>query len=159
MKLFVLGIENKKIYSIIKLIMIINKEVVFIRNTKQKELIMQILSNDKSHPSIKDIYKKVRVIDERIGQATVYRNINQLVNMGKIKKISINGDCFHYDSNLNNHCHFVCKSCNQIIDIFDEELYECIKNVSQNHHVTVEEYEVIFRGYCEKCKKLLRGDS
>ena len=42
-------------------------------------------------------------IDSTIGQATVYRNVNKLVNSGEIKRLSPNSEIDHYDGDNTNH--------------------------------------------------------
>ena len=52
------------------------------RNTKQKEIILDILKDKENmfHPSAGDLVKLVLDAYPSIGQATVYRNINKLVD-------------------------------------------------------------------------------
>lgn len=140
--------------------MIISKEVIIIRNTKQKELILQVLNNDKSHPTIKDIYDQVHALDNKIGQATVYRNVNKLVNVGEVRRLKFDDDSVHYEEYENNHCHFICNSCNRIIDILDDEISIPVDKISSNYNIEIEECEITFHGECDECKNmLLRGNS
>ena len=59
------------------------------RNTKQKEIILDILSKKENmfHPTAQDLVKLVLDANPTIGQATVYRNINKLVEEGILLKI------------------------------------------------------------------------
>ena len=52
------------------------------RNTKQKEIILEILKEKENmfHPTAGDLVKLVLDTYPSIGQATVYRNINKLVD-------------------------------------------------------------------------------
>lgn len=114
-------------------------------------MILKVLLNDKTHPTIKEIYNKVHYLDPSIGQATVYRNVNKLVSVGKLKKLSINSEIDRYDGNVNNHYHFICTSCNIIIDILDEVIFP-VENIIKDHNVSVEECDIILYGKCDKCK-------
>ena len=51
------------------------------RNTKQREVIIDILSKKENmfHPTAQDLVRLVLESNPTIGQATVYRNINKLV--------------------------------------------------------------------------------
>lgn len=115
-------------------------------------MILKVLVNDKSHPTIKEIYNKVNLIDSSIGQATVYRNINKLVSSGKIKKLSANGQIDHYDGDMSNHYHFICTLCDKIIDIFDMDIKLPIKNIEKNKGFTIDNYDVVLYGKCDSCK-------
>ena len=90
------------------------------RNTKQKEDILKIIKNTKTHPTMKEIYELVKEINPTIGQATVYRNINKLTEDGNVVRIlDPNNEC-HYDGDISQHSHFICTNCHKIIDIFDD---------------------------------------
>lgn len=110
---------------------------------------MKVLVNDKTHPTIKEIYDKVHLYYPGIGQATVYRNVNKLVENGLIRRISIDNDVDHYDGDTSNHYHFLCTTCNKIIDIFDKKDIS-IGNILKD--CTIEKTEVILYGKCSNCR-------
>ena len=51
-----------------------------IRNTKQKHIILDILNDNRIHPTIYEIYELAKQKYPSIGQATIYRNVNKLVD-------------------------------------------------------------------------------
>lgn len=112
-----------------------------------------MLEHDKTHPTTKELYNKVHKIDSSIGQATVYRTVNKLVELGKIKKLSINNDVDHYDGDISNHYHFICNTCNRIIDIFDDTFAIDLDKVNKNINVSIKNYDIILYGECDKCVK------
>lgn len=115
-------------------------------------MILKVLVNDKTHPTIKDIYNKVHQIDPSIGQATVYRNVNKLVDNGEVKRLSTNGEVDHYDGDMSNHYHFICTECNQIIDIFGYELKLPLNNIKKDHGISIDNFDIVLYGKCDKCK-------
>lgn len=121
------------------------------RNTKQKEIILKTIKSDKSHPTIKEIYEKVKLIDPSIGQATIYRNINKMVDDGIVLKLKVNTNTYRYDGNTNTHHHFLCKQCNNIIDIFDEEEI-LIKDLENKYSININKCYIYLEGICDKCK-------
>lgn len=124
------------------------------RNTKQKELIFDILKDDKTHPTIQEIYKKAKVLDQKIGQATVYRNVNTLVEEHKILKLpSTDKDANHYDGNCTPHDHLLCKKCGKIVDLYDNNYNEIIQKISNKHFVKIYKMTVIFEGICGECNE------
>ena len=53
--------------------MIINKRVLMKRrNTRQRQLILDTLVDNPTHPTIQELYQNVIKKDNTIGQATVY---------------------------------------------------------------------------------------
>lgn len=116
-------------------------------------MILKVLINDKSHPTIKEIYNKVHLLDSTIGQATVYRNVNKLVNIGKLKKLSINSEVERYDGDTSNHYHFICTSCNKIIDIFENNMKLPVQSIEKEYNISIDTCDIILYGKCNNCLK------
>ena len=122
------------------------------RNTKQKQIILEVLKNDKTHPTIKEIYNKVNKIDSNIGQATIYRNINKLVADGEILKIKIDNNLDRYDGNISNHLHFLCNKCLKIYDIFETN-DSFINSIENKYNLKINNSEIYLEGICSSCKE------
>lgn len=115
------------------------------RNTRQKNLILKIVDNGHDHLDAYGIYELCKKEMPNISLGTVYRNLSNLSNENRIKKIKIDG-IDRYDKNIP-HCHFVCDRCNNIIDIFDYNFND-IELIDGN---LVDDYEIKFKGICKKC--------
>lgn len=123
------------------------------RNTKQKELILNIL-NQKTHPTIQDIYSYAKIKYPNIGQATIYRNVNRLVEEGKIVKLpNSDNESYHYDTNVLPHDHLICKNCGKIIDIFDNNYDEILDKIEKNNSIKIDKIVVLLEGNCASCQK------
>ena len=129
-----------------------------IRNTKQKQVILEALKKNKLHPTIQELYQDVLDIDESVGQATVYRNVNRLVEEGKIIKIPTTLGIDHYDADINPHYHLYCEECEKIYDIFDEDYYKLTKRVENEYQVKINKGIILFEGICSKCYKERRNN-
>lgn len=134
--------------------MIINKgDVMNSRNTKQKQIILDTLCCDKTHPTMYQLCDKIleKNPDCGMGQATVYRNINRLVKEGSVRKISLLNEVDHYDGDISEHYHLICKKCGKIKDIFDDELISHLEKIKKNHHIVIDHYQILFEGVCKTC--------
>lgn len=109
--------------------------------------------SDKTHPTMKGLYEKVHKVDSTIGQATVYRNINKLVESNDIKKLSIKNEIDHYDGDLSNHYHFICTSCNKIIDIFDVNIDIPKETINKKYNIVIDASDILLYGKCKDCIK------
>ena len=122
------------------------------RNTKQKQLILEVIKKEKNHPTISDLYEEVKEVDPSVGQATVYRNVNKLLDEGKIKRI-ITDSGIRYDCDCNNHYHLECSKCGKIMDIYDDKYMKLIRRMEEEYSVKIEDCTVLFKGICDKCLK------
>lgn len=125
------------------------------RNTKQKELILDVMRHNKNHPTIAEIYSLVKKIDPTIGQATVYRNVKKYVETGKLYVVKTIGGIDHYDY-TKDHVHFECIGCGRLIDIMDDDLFTELKSRFKTRNEKISSYQVSIQGYCEEC---MRGNN
>lgn len=117
------------------------------RNTKQKDLILNIVQNSYEHLDAYEIYEEAKKTINNISLGTVYRVLKTLEDTNKIKKFKVN-EMYRYDGFTKKHHHFICNKCNKIIDIDDTfDLKFNLKNLEVN------DYEIIFTGLCEECRK------
>lgn len=85
--------------------------------SKQRELILKVLSENVVHPTADFVYEIIKKEMPNISLATVYRNLNQLAANGMIKKAEGLDGSVHFDCNTHPHYHFICNRCNKIYDI------------------------------------------
>lgn len=121
------------------------------RNTIQKELVLQAVKDLRKHLTADEIYQYIIESHPSVGKGTVYRNLNILVEEGKIRKIEIpNGsDCF--DFTLKEHYHVRCICCGNVSDVDMEVLPDLKNNILDLHGMRFIDYDILFRGICEKC--------
>ena len=120
------------------------------RNTWQKEVILNALKSNKVHPTINELYEIIKK-EHNIGKATVYRNINEMVDEGKVQKISSSDTC-HYDGDTSNHCHLICKECKKIVDIFDRNVNNLINTIEKEQDIEINQMHIVINGLCSLCK-------
>jgi Fe2+ or Zn2+ uptake regulation protein len=119
--------------------------------------VWEAVTNATDHPNAEQIYERIVEKHPSISRATVYRNLNSLVEEGKVKRIRVLGGPDHFDRTLGNHYHIQCIYCKRVDDI---ELFEDINLSEQNvdtNGYTLESYEIVFNGICPECKKNMRA--
>ena len=110
---------NRKIYDIILSDNKLDERSLTVearRNTRQRALIYQLVSDDRTHPTAEDIYKKARALDSTISLGTVYRNLGKLSDEGMVLRIQTPEGPDHFDFNLSGHYHFCCRMCGKVAD-------------------------------------------
>ena len=85
--------------------------------SRQRELIYHSLETRKDHPTAEELYLDLKEKMPEIGIATVYRNLSDLCQKGKIIKIKSKYGPDRFDGNFMPHIHFQCEQCNNIVDI------------------------------------------
>ena len=85
--------------------------------SRQRNIILDIMKNTYQHPTAEEVYEEAKKVLPEIGIATIYRNLNQLVEIGSIKRISLGNGNDRYDGHLEEHYHLICKCCGRLQDI------------------------------------------
>lgn len=67
------------------------------RNSRQRQLILDVMRGEGIHMNAEQVYQKVKEADPSIGIATVYRNLNLLSELGEIQKFQDRSAGFMYE--------------------------------------------------------------
>jgi Fur family transcriptional regulator, ferric uptake regulator len=90
---------------------------MFLRNTRQRQVILEELRKLDSHPTAAALYAIVRNRLPKISLATVYRNLETLNQLGIVQKLEFGGNEARYDGMVANHDHIRCVQCGKLEDV------------------------------------------
>ena len=130
-----------------------------LKYSRQRESIKDYLNSTTEHPTADTVYLNVRKEFPNISLGTVYRNLNTLVEEGKIKKVRDNNQGFVYDSNNQPHYHFECTECGAMYDLpikYNEKLDDV---VCHELKLDVPSHKTTFYGTCKKCLMMKEEDT
>lgn len=123
-----------------------------VRHSKQRDAIFDNLCSRYDHPTADDIYFSLKPTMPALSLATVYRNLSQLENDGKIIRIELAGTA-RYDGNINLHYHLSCINCGGVFDVFMDDDCGLCKKASEIFDGKIISHSVLFTGYCSACSK------
>jgi Fur family transcriptional regulator, peroxide stress response regulator len=122
-------------------------------NTKQKTAIKKFLKNTVSHPTAERIYQQVKKDIPGIALGTIYRNLKLMKENGEVTEIITASRKARYDGKTDEHYHFTCDKCGQIIDL-DETIDSKIQTIiAKNTGLKVTHLNLEFNGLCKDCQK------
>ena len=121
------------------------------RLTAQRRIVLDELRKFKTHPRADEVYDKVRVKMPKMSIATVYRNLNVLVDLGLVNEVK-DKNSTRFDSILEQHYHFNCEKCNRIIDIDIPVNKALNKEVEKETGYAVRNHMIEFSGLCDSCR-------
>lgn len=118
---------------------------VGLKCTKQRIMVMEVLSEAHSPMTAENIYEKV----DGISLSTVYRIVEKLCEKGIVNKNTIrDSDKFYYEIVTGEHRHYaICTECKSIryIDI-------CPVHNTKIDNFTITGHKLEIYGHCDKCK-------
>ena len=112
------------------------------RVTRARQLIINLLLK-KNHLTIKDIEKLLK--DQNIALATLYNNLNYLVNEGYVSETNNKGSKI-YCVNSPRHYHEKCIKCGKVYYILED-----LNNLIKTKHIK-NDFLIEIIGICDQCK-------
>ena len=103
------------------------------------------------HLSIDSLYQIMVKKFSSISQATIYKNINLMLENGFIQEVKIPHAKSVYELTKSAHSHLVCDNCGEVNDI-TLNLDDVIQNTSQINDFKINRADLVFSGLCKKCQ-------
>jgi Fe2+ or Zn2+ uptake regulation protein len=116
--------------------------------------VLDVLRASRNHPTAQEVYETVRPTRPRIGMATIYRILHQLVEHGLIKELEYGSGSSRYDARTCRHDHAICTECGALLDIpQDVQLSpKALQVAAQSAGFELGSYEVRIYGRCSTCR-------
>jgi Fur family ferric uptake transcriptional regulator len=93
----------------------------------------------------------------RMGRATVYRTLTELVDAGLLRKLTIGTRAvYEHDYGYPQHDHLHCQKCDKLIEFRSEELLQLRDAVAREHQFRVIGHRLIVSGICKDCDQAQR---
>jgi Fe2+ or Zn2+ uptake regulation protein len=122
------------------------------RETKQREAVLKVLRNTKSHPTADGIYEEVKKEIPNISKGTIYRNLKVLQESGQISELSLNGTVSRFEIKQESHYHFRCERCGRVFDIDEPVDRGLDRKVAKRTGLKILYHQLEFRGLCCECQ-------
>jgi Fur family transcriptional regulator, ferric uptake regulator len=97
-----------------------------LKTTRQRSLITEIFfdpQHSSEHPTVEELYIRVKEKDTSVGHATIYRTLKLLVEADLAIPNRIGESLTRYEPEMgNHHDHMMCRQCGLIIEFKDKEI-------------------------------------
>lgn len=107
----------------------------------------------KGHMSIESLYETMIKKFNSISLATIYKNINLMVENSFIKEVKIPHAKSVYELTKSSHSHMVCQKCGDVEDI-TIDLQKIIQSASSHTDFKIQDSDLVLSGICKKCQDL-----
>ena len=129
-----------------------------LKQTKQRELILQTFLEAQRHVTSEDLYQAVRAEHPNIGYTTVYRTMKLLVEAGLATERHFDDGITRYEIEHEHHDHLVCIKCGKITE-FECEMIEKTQNeIAESHGFEILRHRHELYGHCADCQGSAESD-
>ncbi len=119
------------------------------RYSRQRELIYQCLCSTKEHPTAEMVYATLKPDNPKLSLGTVYRNLNQLAEMGTIIRMPFPVE--RYDADTSSHGHFCCDECGRVYDLTIPDAGDQARAICAEAGFSFRQENRLFYGRCADC--------
>jgi Fur family transcriptional regulator, peroxide stress response regulator len=123
-----------------------------LKATPQRLEIVSVLAH-KGHMGTSEMYEHLRKKFPSISLATVYKNINIMLEKGFLFEVKLPEKKNVFELVKEKHSHVVCSKCSSIIDI-ELDVHEVVEQVKELTHYKIESNSLVFNGLCPRCSAL-----
>ena len=114
---------------------------------KNTEIILSIINETHEHLTAEQIFLKAKEINPKIVLATIYNNLNKMVDKGLIRRVTFQGMTAVYDKTVR-HDHLICKNCGKIMDVTLDDL---TKMIDKKLNIKIISYDLNIHYICDDC--------
>lgn len=122
------------------------------RKSQQRERILEILKETKSHPTADWVYMKLKEEIPELSLGTVYRNLKVLMEQGLIQKLPFGSTFDRFEAKIAPHYHLVCEKCGVVEDFEMPQYSEINLQAEKMSAFKISRHRIDFFGLCEKCQ-------
>lgn len=123
------------------------------RTTRQKTLIHDAV-DEAVFRSAQDIHEVLRAADQRVGMATVYRNLQSLADAGMVDTVTDDdGATLYRHCEQHHHHHLICRRCLRAVEIDAPAVEQWIGRTAADHGFVEVAHTVEVFGVCPECAR------
>ncbi|MFZ3090481.1 MAG: Fur family transcriptional regulator [Nitrospirota bacterium] len=121
--------------------------------TPQRLAIHKILAAKAQHPTINEVYERIKKDYPSLSLNTVYKTLQLFIELGMASQFTTKEGVIRYEIKIQPHHHILCLKCREINDIFDSSLDKLKVSPPLKGGFEIIRHDVIFYGYCSECKQ------
>lgn len=125
-----------------------------LRITPQRLAILRILAASEGHPSIEEIFDRMKVDFPTMSLATVYKTMTLLKELNEVLELGFPEGVNRYDgSKPYPHPHVICLKCKKIMDPELGSLQHLTEAAARQTGFRILNHRLDFFGLCPECQK------
>lgn len=123
------------------------------RRSGKRDVIVSVFLEQRGHLSAEQLADLVRAKDPRISRATIYRNLQWMIDAGIARRVDFGGGNFRFEHAYRHprHFHLICRRCRQSIEFLSSDIETLVEEVAATRRFAPEESVIQIYGTCESC--------
>jgi Fur family peroxide stress response transcriptional regulator len=122
--------------------------------TAQRVIIWRALAHDHTHPTVDDLFARLKPELPTLSLTTLYHTLNDLVEWGEIRRFDTGDGHIHFDPDTSPHAELVCMRCHRVIDApADAHSATALPEQLAGYRIVTSTEQ--YFGYCPDCQRAM----
>lgn len=122
------------------------------RPTRQRAAVAAVLADNEEFRSAQELHAILREAGDKVGLATVYRNLQAMAADGEIDMLRTDdGEAVYRACSTGHHHHLVCRVCGRTVEVEGPTVEAWANKVSAEHGFTDVHHTLEIFGTCGTC--------
>jgi len=124
------------------------------RNGGARRAVIEHLGAQTCCRSAQEIFDGIREHGRRVGIASVYRALDQLVELRLVQRVELGDGVARYEPSHvggEHHHHLVCDDCGKVQPFSDPGLEQALERAASRLDYGMRAHEVVLHGHCGEC--------
>ncbi|GAA2738840.1 transcriptional repressor [Pedococcus aerophilus] len=124
------------------------------RPTRQRAAVAAVLADTGEFRSAQELHALLREAGDKVGLATVYRNLQAMAADGEIDMLRTDeGEAVYRACSTGHHHHLVCRDCGRTVEVEGPTVEAWTTKVSAEHGFTDVHHTLEIFGTCADCSR------
>jgi len=127
-----------------------------LRNGGARRKVIEHLGDQSCCRSAQEIHDGIRADGTRVGIASVYRALEQLLELGLVQRVEIGDGVARFEPSHGggvHHHHLVCDDCGRVDPFFDPALEKALEGAASRLEYGMRTHEIVLHGSCVDCRE------
>jgi Fur family ferric uptake transcriptional regulator len=125
------------------------------RVTSARLALLDEVFSQHGHLDAEQLLERMRVYGHKISRATIYRNLELLIECGLVRKYRLGQDRFLYEHVHpgQTHDHIACRECGQVVEFVSPAIDSLLQDLCDAHGFESDQNTVQVVGLCGICAR------
>lgn len=124
-----------------------------LRETPVRRTLLDVLGEQKKPIDAVDLLHALSKKGLHPNKTTIYRQLEALITKGEVERIVVDPTVQMFELKRGHHHHFVCESCEEVLDLESEEetTLKKLEKTLKKRGFAPKKHELTFFGLCSSC--------
>jgi Fur family ferric uptake transcriptional regulator len=126
------------------------------RVTRQRLIILDAVCEGHGHTTLKQVFSRVREVDDSIDQSSLYRTFKLFMDLGLVVSATTDdGETYYEIAKSHKHHHLICRKCGKQQEIAHDVVQVMFDLLAREYGFRATTDHLVITGLCQECDAII----